>query len=266
MGSCASRAADSISLRRKQAPTKKSKSDGKDEHNNHSDTEGKNGNDTTATTSENESTAVTLRQKGGGTANERGVKRAKRTSFYDTVDAAEILPHLVMGNIASSRNPEFLRRKNIGFILNLTTEGEGGGQGRIAELGIEQLRVQIEDDEDEDISGHFDVCFEFINKAKPKFSSVGNLADSSRKRNSSMIPPVKTVLVYSNYGLSRTSAIVLAYLIREKQWSLKQANEHMRKCRSAAKPNDGFVVQLLRYEQELLGSMSMTLKDFYKQP
>lgn len=183
---------------------------------------------------------------------------ARRTSFYDTVDAAEILPYLVMGNLASARNPGFLKGKHVGFILNLTTEGEAAGRrADNREMGIEQLQVEIEDDEDEDISGHFDVCFEFIRRAKVTQAST----DDKKKH-----VPAKRVLVHSNYGLSRTSAIVLAYLMKEKQWTIREANEHLKKCHSSAKPNDGFLVQLLRYEQELHGKMSMTLKDFYQQP
>lgn len=201
--------------------------------------------------------ALTLHGKSDSSANGR---RARCTSFYDTVDAAEILPYLIVGNLASSRNLGFLKRKNVGFLLNLTTEGEAGGQRRRAsnqEMGIERLQVQMEDDEDEEISGHFEVCFEFINRAK----AAASPSDDKKK----FVSP-KTALVHSNYGLSRTSVIVLAYLMKEKRWSLRKANEHLRKCRPSAKPNDGFVVQLLRYEQELHGKMSMTLKDFYQQP
>ena len=207
------------------------------------------------------------RDKSDSTASQSSVSssrqhsRARPTSFYETVDAAEILPYLVVGNLASARNPAFLKRKNIAFVLNLTTDGEWGagapgGKG-LLEGGLVQLQVPIEDDEDEEISGHFQVCFDFINRAK--VASVS----SSDKRHSSAL---KAVLVHSNYGLSRTSAIVLAYLMKEKQWLLRQAYEHLRSRHASAKPNDGFVVQLLRYEQEVHGRMSMTLKNFYQQP
>ena len=216
--------------------------------------------------SENEPPAnsvVTLRTP-DGKAGSSSAKAARRMSFYDTVDAAEILPGLVVGNLASARNPGFLKGKNIGFILNLTTDSEAGGNARmVSSLGIEHLQIQIEDDEDEEILGHFDVCFEFINKGKLRRARSDS---ESKKKHMYTSNASKTVLVHSNYGLSRTSAVVLAYLMKEKEWSLKEANEHLRKLRPAAKPNDGFAVQLMRYERELHGSMSMTLKDFYKQP
>jgi protein-tyrosine phosphatase len=232
----------------------------------------KDGNATTAaTTLTADPPPVTLRQKNPQSAatlaaKTRAGSSAHRTSFYETVDAAEILPHLVMGNLPSSRNTGFLRGKHVAFVLDLTTDGEVPGGTKagpfLKDMGIQHFHVGIEDDEDEEISGHFDTCFEFINKAS---KTKAENTTEGKKRHSAP-GTQKTVLVHSNYGLSRTSAIVLAYLMREKQWSLRAAHEHLRKCHTVAKPNDGFVVQLLRYEQELHGTMSMTLKDFYKQP
>ena len=115
--------------------------------------------------------------------------------------------------------------------------------------GVEYKTVALEDDDDEELSGHWEDCFSFINRAK---------AASSKKA-------TKVVLVHSYFGLSRTSAIVLAYLMKEKEWSLKEAHQHLILCHPTARPNDGFAVQLLRYEQELGGGkLTMTLKDFYK--
>ena len=225
-------------------------------------------NGTTAAVAEKEqpntATDVTLRTKKPASGANR------RTSFYETVDAAEILPHLVMGNLASSRNPGFLRGKHVGFVLDLTVEGEiaSSRQGSsLGEQGLEYLRVGIEDDEEEEIYGQFETCFEFINKARSRRTPPqSDHSEGKRKHHSSANTQQKTVLVHSNYGLSRTSAIVLAYLMKEKQWTLREAHGHLMKCQDTAKPNDGFVVQLLRYEQELRGTMSMTLKDFYRQP
>ena len=172
---------------------------------------------------------------------------ANRISFYDMVDSADILPYLVIGNMASAKNEEFLKRKNIAFILNLTMEPieeEGEERGRAYK------QVGMEDDEDEELAGHFQSCFEFIEKAK---------AATDKKH-------TKAVLVHSYFGLSRTSAIVLGYLMKEKKWTLREAYAHLTQRHSSAKPNDGFVVQLLRFEQDLHGKMSMTLKDFYQQP
>lgn len=171
-------------------------------------------------------------------------KEHKYVSFYKTVDAYEILPNVIIGNLASAHDEEFLRRKNVYFVLNLTKE-----PNEVEVEGIEYKTVPLDDDEDEDLSGHLEECYSFISKAK---------AASSKKE-------TKTVLVHSYFGLSRTSAIVIAYLMKEKAWSLREAYDYFIARHPTARPNDGFIVQLLRYEQELgNGAMTMTLKDFYK--
>ena len=173
-------------------------------------------------------------------------KLQKRISFYETVDASEILPHLVIGNFPSSKDEEFIVRKNVKYILNLTGELS---EGQIE--GVEYKSVMIEDEEEEELEPHLEECCKFINKAK-----------SSKDKKQTPV-----VLVHSYYGISRTSAIVLAYLMKEKQWTLRQAYDHLKERHPSANPNDGFVLQLLRYDQELHdGKMSMTLKDFYQQP
>ena len=179
---------------------------------------------------------------------------SKRISFYDMVDAAEILPYLFIGNMASAKSEEFLKRKNVAFILDLTPTAARGEQGQKEgeewEVeGRKRKRVGMEDDDEVVISSHFQSCFAFIEKAK---------AATDKKH-------TRAVLVHSYFGLSRTSAVVLAYLMKEKHWSLREAFAHLKQRQASAKPNDGFAVQLLRYEQEERGKMSMTLKDFYQQ-
>ena len=117
----------------------------------------------------------------------------------------------MIGNMASAKNEEFLKRKNIAFILNLTMEPseEEGEEG-----GRTHKQVGMEDDEDEELAGHFQSCFEFIEKAK---------AATDKKH-------TKAVLVHSYFGLSRTSAIVLGYLMKEKKWTLREAYNHLNYC------------------------------------
>ncbi len=172
-------------------------------------------------------------------------KLRKRTSFYDTVDTSEVLPYLFIGNLPSAKDEDFLARKNVKYVLNLTSEP---CENEVE--GLEHMNILLEDEEDVELSPHLKQCYEFINKAK---------ASTTKKH-------TNAVLVHSYYGISRTSAIVLAYLMKERQWTLKEAYDHLKAKHPSAKPNDGFVIQLLRYDQELHdGKMSMTLRDFYHQ-
>jgi dual specificity phosphatase 12 len=51
----------------------------------------------------------------------------------------------------------------------------------------------------------------------------------------------------SNAGISRSATVVAAYLIKYHMHTVQSAIELIRKARPAAKPNAGFMSQLLQY-------------------
>lgn len=127
--------------------------------------------------------------------------------------------------------------------------------------GIEYKTVAMEDDEDEQLVTHLDECFEFMNKANVDGNeSPKNKAPLKKQETKAS----KAVLVHSYFGMSRSAAVILAYLMKEKGQTLREAYDHLKQCHTTTNPNDNFIVQLLRLEQELHnGKMTMTLKDFY---
>jgi len=52
-------------------------------------------------------------------------------------------------------------------------------------------------------------------------------------------------------GISRSSAIAIAWVMKNNQWDFQTSLEFVRKQRTIIKPNEGFVTQLLKFEQEL---------------
>lgn len=155
-----------------------------------------------------------------------------------------------IGNLASSKNKEFLSRKNVKYVLNLTNEMEESE-------GLELKTILLEDDEDQEILPHLDAAFGFINKA-----AKSCLTSSTSKKDKEGADKA-TVLVHSYFGMSRSAAIVIAYLMKEKEMCLMDAYQHLKKRHPSVNPNDNFAVQLIRYEQKLFeGQMSMTVKDF----
>eukprot|EP00455_Lapot_gusevi_P038253 TRINITY_DN4285_c0_g1_i2.p2 TRINITY_DN4285_c0_g1~~TRINITY_DN4285_c0_g1_i2.p2 ORF type:complete len:195 (-),score=0.28 TRINITY_DN4285_c0_g1_i2:270-854(-) len=62
-----------------------------------------------------------------------------------------------------------------------------------------------------------------------------------------------SVLVHCQQGVSRSATIVIAYLMKTKNWSLIEAYSHLRRIRSQVKPNEGFLRQLARWEKVLKG-------------
>jgi predicted protein tyrosine phosphatase len=96
---------------------------------------------------------------------------------------------------------------------------------------FEYLVLPLEDVHDQDIRSHFDKTFNFISKARKK--------DKGR------------VLVHCAAGISRSSTIIIAYLMREYALSLEDALVMTRNARPFVQPNDGFFQQLRDYEEYL---------------
>ncbi|OCT95001.1 serine/threonine/tyrosine interacting-like 1 L homeolog isoform X1 [Xenopus laevis] len=73
--------------------------------------------------------------------------------------------------------------------------------------------------------------------------------------------PNSAVLVFSKLGISRSSTVVIAYLIYCKQYSLKEAWTHILKCKPNMRPNRGFVKQLSEWENRILGEQRTDIAD-----
>jgi hypothetical protein len=58
------------------------------------------------------------------------------------------------------------------------------------------------------------------------------------------------VLVHCNHGVSRSAALVIAYLIKTHGYTLKQAFFHVQSKREVALPNTGFMKQLIEFERK----------------
>merc|ERR1711879_915855 len=93
------------------------------------------------------------------------------------------------------------------------------------------LRIALEDQPHVSIHPHFEEGIQFIKEG---------IAD-------------KGVLVHCMCGVSRSVTMILAYLIKERNMPLGEAYAHVKKCRTVACPNLGFVNQLGAYEEKLTG-------------
>jgi protein-tyrosine phosphatase len=157
------------------------------------------------------------------------------------VDASEVSPYLIVGNQPCVENEDFLSRKKVSFVLNLSNMAVP----TILD-GIEYKTILLDDEDDEDFLNHLEECLAFMQKAKERCAVT-----KSR------------ILVYSYFGLSRCCSVCVAHLMKENGWTLRQAWNYLRQCRPAAKPSDGFLLQLMQYEGSLHGKLSMTMQDFY---
>ncbi|XP_068124766.1 serine/threonine/tyrosine-interacting-like protein 1 isoform X1 [Hyperolius riggenbachi] len=73
--------------------------------------------------------------------------------------------------------------------------------------------------------------------------------------------PACTVLISSELGISRSSTVVLAYLIHHRKCTLQDAWNHVLKCKNNMRPNRGFVQQLSLWEKTVLGDQMTDISD-----
>ncbi|KAJ7996974.1 hypothetical protein DPEC_G00224090 [Dallia pectoralis] len=62
------------------------------------------------------------------------------------------------------------------------------------------------------------------------------------------------VLIFSSNGISRCSAVAIAFLLHHFKYTLKESWEHVSQCKTNMRPNRGFVQQLSDWELHTLGS------------
>ncbi|KAI3788394.1 hypothetical protein L2E82_01158 [Cichorium intybus] len=95
------------------------------------------------------------------------------------------------------------------------------------DLKLVRMAVPLRDMESENLLDYLEVCLDFI--------------DESRKKGS--------VLVHCFAGVSRSAAIITAYLMRSERISLEDALESLRQSNESVCPNDGFLEQLSMFEE-----------------
>ncbi|KAM3933075.1 serine/threonine/tyrosine-interacting-like protein 1 [Leptodactylus fuscus] len=69
------------------------------------------------------------------------------------------------------------------------------------------------------------------------------------------------VLVFSKLGISRSSALLIAYIIHYRKCTLQEAWNHVLKCKTNMRPNRGFVQQLSEWEKTILGQQLTDISD-----
>jgi len=120
-------------------------------------------------------------------------------------------------------NKDCLKSLGVKYVINCTEIKREG-------KGINILNLYLKDELGENISKHFDQCYEFIERARKK---------------------EKKITVHCMAGVSRSVTIVIAYLMRKNKWSLQSSYDHVKKSRSIANPNKGFLKQLAEYEKTI---------------
>jgi protein-tyrosine phosphatase len=148
-----------------------------------------------------------------------------------SVDYSQIVQHIFIGNVTAAignyqtKDPDILEKEQIPIVISALTEEEYERHMITKDdfPNCEWHRLVIDDTEDEDISIHFYNVHQIISKAT--------------KEN-------KNVLIHCSAGISRSPALVIAYLMIEYKWTYDQALKLVSKRRNIIQPNKGFVMQL----------------------
>ena len=137
----------------------------------------------------------------------------------------EIIPHLFLGSIGCASNLKQLENNKMTHILCCAS-----GIKNFFPNKFKYHNLQLLDSDKEDIKKYFDESFNFIDNG---IKNGGN------------------VLVHCHAGVSRSSTILLAYIMKSQKMKLDKALELIKSKREKASPNIGFIQQLKEYEKEL---------------
>ncbi|RWS27244.1 dual specificity protein phosphatase 18-like isoform X1 [Leptotrombidium deliense] len=122
---------------------------------------------------------------------------------------------------------ENMQRNRIKCVINISHQEE-----LKTEEGVEYLKFNAFDDETTNISCYFDTAADKIDEVERKGGAT---------------------VVHCMCGVSRSSTLVLAYLIKYKRMSLKDAFRFAHQRRNVIRPNNGFFTQLIAYEKRITG-------------
>ncbi|KYR02772.1 putative protein tyrosine phosphatase [Tieghemostelium lacteum] len=126
-----------------------------------------------------------------------------------------------------SVNSQQLQKNNITHVLSILNDFQPKGN---LKNEYKFLIIDLLDDETQNISKHFEETYNFIDDC---ISNGG------------------TVLVHCFAGISRSSTICIAYLMKKLRLPFEEALAMVREVRQFVEPNGGFVKQLKHFETQL---------------
>lgn len=165
--------------------------------------------------------------------NSNTVTASNQVPFYFGI--SEILPTLYLCGACAVVQPETLEKLQVKFVVNATVELP---DTPLPDDRPEYLRIPIKDTRESNLIEFFDQVADAIEKTR---QSEGKS------------------LVHCVAGVSRSASLVIAYLMKYSDMSLKQAFQHVRSIRPQVRPNVGFFKQLIEYEQRLFGTTTVSM-------
>jgi protein-tyrosine phosphatase len=146
---------------------------------------------------------------------------------------SEILPQkLYLGSLDDAMNIDWIKNNNIKDVITVIT----GIDTESLTNSLSKINVKCH---------VFDICDTSTQNLSSLFQTLFDIIDSST-----------SVLVHCGMGISRSATVVLAYLMYSQKMYLDDAMRFVLKSRLCIFPNDGFIVQLIEFENKIFGSRS----------
>eukprot|EP01004_Peranema_trichophorum_P010761 NODE_958_length_2221_cov_40.483794_g819_i0.p1 GENE.NODE_958_length_2221_cov_40.483794_g819_i0~~NODE_958_length_2221_cov_40.483794_g819_i0.p1 ORF type:complete len:607 (-),score=74.48 NODE_958_length_2221_cov_40.483794_g819_i0:319-2139(-) len=171
--------------------------------------------------------------------------RSEFTTPYRDLVISPLLPSVMCGSYQSmcgsrkhdsALDPSVFQRHGITHVLSLGERQEGLGA-----LNLKTLFVDLDDSERGGLLNQLAVCFAFMDEATMEGGAV---------------------LVHCLAGVSRTGALIIAYLMYHCRLTLKDALHYAWKKRPILQPNDGFVVELFQLELDIFKKPSLAMESY----
>jgi dual specificity protein phosphatase 1B len=140
-------------------------------------------------------------------------------------DINEVITGVYISDFASACNVEELKKNGITHIVTAIS-----GVGKMYKEDFEYYEVDETDRPHSEIEKYFDECADFIDNA---------------------VNDGKKVLIHCKCGVSRSSTLTAAYLIKKKNYSTDGAIDTIKKSRDCIRPNTGFEDKLRNYEKKI---------------
>ena len=138
---------------------------------------------------------------------------------------SKVFDWLYLGTFTNACDIEELKRMNIKYILNCAIECKNTTLPK----DIKELHLKIRDNINFDIIPFFKQSNDFINQVRGAGGKI---------------------LIHCKLGISRSAAIVIAYLIKYYGFNFNSALKFIKKQRERINPNAGFIEQLKQYEKK----------------
>jgi len=146
-----------------------------------------------------------------------------------------VAPYVYIGDKRTAKDKDLLQSLGITSVVNVTKDI----RNYFDMPPFKYLKCPCDDTDVSNLTDHFDKAADFIAEAVSEGHSV---------------------LVHCHQGVSRSVSIVLAYLIKKQQMTLKEAYSKVRSARPEAKPKQNFLSQLVKFEQRITVMATNTKK------